>query len=82
MKNKKETILLVILLILQTIIFVYVASNKPYLHIDEGYSFGLTNYDKVEIMDNEDFFDTWHTKDYFEDYLAVQEDEKWDFTPV
>ena len=82
MKNKKEIILLVILLIIQTIIFVYVASNKPYLHIDEGYSFGLTNYDKVEIMDNEDFFDTWHTKDYFEDYLAVQEDEKWDFTPV
>ena len=82
MKNKKETILLVILLIIQTIIYVYVASNKPYLHIDEGYSFGLTNYNQVEIMDNEDFFDTWHTKDYFEDYLAVQEDEKWDFTPV
>ena len=67
---KKEIILLVILLIIQTIIFVYVASNKPYLHIDEGYSFGLTNYEKVEIMDNEDFFDTWHTKEYFEDYLA------------
>ena len=82
MKNKKETILLVILLIIQTIIYVYVASNKPYLHIDEGYSFGLTNYDQVEIMDNADFFDTWHTKDYFEDYLAVQEGEKWDFTPV
>lgn len=82
MKNKKEIILLVILLIIQTILFVYVASNKPYLHIDEGYSFGLTNYDKVEIMDNADFFDTWHSKDYFEDYLAVQEDEKWDFSPV
>ena len=82
MRNKKEIILLVILLIIQTIIYVYVASNKPYLHIDEGYSFGLTNYDQVEIMDNEDFFDTWHSKEYFEDYLAVQEDEKWDFTPV
>ena len=56
--------------------------NKTYLHIDEAYSFGLANYNKVEIEDNSDFYNTWHTKEYFEDYLSVQEDEKWDFKPV
>ena len=28
--------------------------------------------------DNPDFYNTWHDREYFEDYLAVQEDE----TPV
>ena len=83
MKNKRTKIcIMVIILIVQTIIYVCVGMQKSYLHIDEAYSFGLTNYDKIEIQDNTDFFNTWHTKEYFEDYLAVQDDEKWDFTPV
>ena len=80
--KKKEVILFVILLVLQTIIYIFTGMNKPYLHIDEAYSFGLTNYDKIEIQDNPDFYNTWHDREYFEDYLAVQEDEKWDFKPV
>lgn len=83
MKNRTKEILLVIMvLILQTIIYVFVAKNKSYLHIDEAYSFGLSNYDKIEIQDNDDFYNTWHSKDYYLDYLAVQKDEIWDFKPV
>lgn len=80
--KKKEIILFIILLVLQTIIYIFVGMNNPYLHIDEAYSFGLTNYDKIEIQDNPDFYNTWHSGEYFDDYLAVQEDEKWDFRPV
>ena len=83
MKNKRtEIFIMAIILIIQTIIYVCVSMQKSYLHIDEAYSFGLTNYDKMEIQDNTDFFNTWHENEYFEDYLAVQDDEKWDFTPV
>lgn len=83
MKNRKtEICVIVIFLCLQTLIYLCVAFHKSYLHIDEAYSFGLANYDKIEIQDNTDFFNTWHTKNYYEDYLAVQEDEKANYTPV
>ena len=76
MKNKKREILVIsILLVLQTILFVIVGFNKSYIHMDEAYSLGLASYDKVEIQYNEDFYDTWHTKDYYEDYLTVNDDE-------
>lgn len=82
MKNRRELFLLIVFLIVQTIIYVLVGMNKPYLHIDEAYSFGLTNYNKVDIQDNEDFYNTWHSNEYFDDYLSIQENEKWDFAPV
>ena len=49
--------------------------NKQYIHIDEAYSFGLASYNKTEIEDNNDFYNTWHTKEYYEDYLTVNKDE-------
>lgn len=49
--------------------------NKQYIHIDEAYSFGLASYNKTEIEDNEDFYNTWHTKEYYKDYLSVNKDE-------
>lgn len=83
MKNKKtEIFALVIILIIQTIIYVYVGVNKLYIHIDEAYSYGLSNYDKVEIEDNEDFYDNWHSRNYYEDYLSIQEHETGDYAPV
>ena len=81
-KRKKEILVIIIFLILQTIIYIFIAKKKSYIHIDEAYSFGLSNYDKIDIQDNEDFFNTWHSKEYYEDYLAVQEDEIKEFKPV
>ena len=60
MKKRKEILMIVILLILQTIIYIFVGANKNYIHIDEAYSYGLTNYDRVEIEENPDFYNTWH----------------------
>ena len=48
--------LIAIFLIIQTIIYIIVGTQKEYIHIDEAYSYGLSNYDKIEIEDNEDFF--------------------------
>ena len=80
--KKKEILILIIVIILQTLIYVYVGANRGYLHMDEAYSFGLSNYDKVDIQNNEDFFNEWHNKEYYEDFLVVNEDESGDFKPV
>lgn len=56
--------------------------QKSYIHIDEGYSYGLINYDKLDITGNDDFYNTWHTKDYYKDYLTVNSDEKDNWMPV
>lgn len=77
---KKEKIVIIVLLIIQSIIYVYTGIKKSYIHIDEAYSLGLTHYDKIDIQDNEDFFYIWHMKDYYEEYLSVQEGE--DYKPV
>ena len=83
MKNrKKEVIILAIVLIIQTIIYVICGINKSYIHMDEAYSLGLASYDKVEIQNNEDFYNTWHNKEYYEDYLSVQEDERGQYNQV
>lgn len=80
--KKKNIILFVVLLVIQVIIQVVVGFNKEYIHMDEGYSLGLANYDKVEIQDNQDFYNTWHNGDYFEDYLAVQDKDIGNYAPV
>ena len=73
--KKKEKIIIGIILIIQTIIFAIIGANKSYIHMDEAYSLGLASYDKVEIQDNEDFYNTWHNGAYYEDYLCVNDDE-------
>ena len=35
--------------------------------MDEMYSYGLMNYNKLNIADNEDFLNKWHNKEYFEE---------------
>lgn len=80
--KKSQRFLVTLLIVIQTIIFVFIAQSKDYIHMDEAYSLGLASYDKVEIQDNEDFYNNWHTKEYYQDYLAVQDDESWTFSQV
>ena len=80
-KLKKSTVVIcmVLIILLQVIVRIYVGNRKEYFHIDEAYSYALMNYDKIDITDNSDFYDNWHNKKYYIDYLAVNEDEKFDF---
>ena len=78
----KIAILLVVAIILQTLVYIKVGIDKSYIHMDEAYSLGLASYDKTEIQDNADFYDAWHDGAYYEDYLALNDDEMNDFTPV
>lgn len=81
-QNTILTILLVSIIILQVLLHIQYGIDKPYFHIDEGYSYGLMNYDKVDIMNNEDFYNNWHTNDYYMDYFSISNEEAKDFLPV
>ncbi len=83
MKNRKVEIgVIAAILVLQSVLYIFFGFNKSYLHMDEAYSLGLSQYDKTEIQDNPDFYNTWHDGKYYEDYLVLDEDEFWTFSSV
>ena len=50
--KKREITVIAVILVLQTLIYVVCGGLKSYIHMDEAYSLGLSNYDKVEIQEN------------------------------
>ena len=80
--NKIEIILLILVILLQVIVRVDVGKKKSYIHIDEGYSYGLMNYKKVDIISNDDFYNTWHNSEYYTDYLTISKVERLNFFSV
>ncbi len=85
LKKYEKQVLIILLtsvIILQVILHIMYGIDKAYLHIDEGYSYGLMNYDKVNIMDNDDFYNKWHTSEYYKDYISISKDEALNFSPV
>ncbi len=82
-KNRKLIIgILILIIILQVVVRIYFGCEKQYFHMDEMYSYGLMNYHTLSIVDDKDFYNEWHTKDYYKDYLEVNSDEVFDLTPV
>lgn len=85
-KLKQEKIIVIALFILiifiQILIVTYATSKREYYHIDEYYSHGLMGYKRAFIYENEDFLDNWHDKEYYRDYLVINEQEKNDFSSV
>ncbi|MBE6692418.1 MAG: hypothetical protein E7586_03675 [Ruminococcaceae bacterium] len=80
--KKREITVIAVILILQTLIYLICGGLKSYIHMDEAYSLGLSNYHQVEIQLDEDFYDNWHSGEYYEDYLALQEDEYGEYYQV
>jgi len=71
-----------LIIIIQTVVYAVAGANKAYYHMDEMYSYGLANFDQVQIYEKEDFYNQWHDAEYYKDYLVVNEDERWDLAPV
>lgn len=44
--------------------------------------FGLASYNKPEIQNNNDFYNVWHNKEYYQDYLKVNDNEKFMFSQI
>lgn len=79
---KSKVFLISLIIVIQTIVYVIAGVGKAYFHMDEMYSYGLANYEQVQIYEKEDFYNQWHDADYYKDYLVVNEDERGDFAPV
>ncbi len=71
-----------LVIVLQTVVYVIAGAQKAYFHMDEMYSYGLANYERVQIYENEDFYNQWHNADYYKDYIVVNDDERGNFAPV
>lgn len=81
-KINKEKIVLFIVIIIQIMVYIFLGMQKTYIHMDEAYSIGLTNYNKVDITQNEDFYNNWHNKEYYEDYISIGKEEVTNLKPV
>lgn len=71
-----------LIIVIQTVVYVVAGMGKSYFHMDEMYSYGLANYDRVQIYENDDFYNEWHDAQYYKDYIVVNEEERWDLAPV
>lgn len=76
MKFKKwEVFALILIIVIESLIFIPSALNKIYIHIDEAEAFGHASHNTPLISDNKDFFDTWHNKEYYDEYLSLNDGE-------
>ncbi|MCL2280477.1 hypothetical protein FWC31_01155 [Candidatus Saccharibacteria bacterium] len=78
----KCVLLLILIIGLMISVRIFVGTQKEYFHMDEMYSYGLMNYDKVNIADNPDLMGQWHAPEYFKDYISISSDEVRDWSPV
>lgn len=79
---KRERLSLAALLCVLLAVYALVGTKKAYLHMDEAYSLGLCQYDRVDLTENPDFYDSWHGADYYADYLSLGEDQRGDLQAV
>lgn len=71
-----------LIIVVQTAVYILAGQAKAYFHMDELYSYGLSNYHAVQPYEDADFYGQWHTPAYYDDYLTVNENERGDFVPV
>lgn len=81
---KNPTIyLLIIILIIQLISIIIVDSKKESFHIDEIYSYILSNsYDTDRISNDPNAWGEWLEGEYFEKFVSVQDDETFSYDKV
>lgn len=80
--TRSKVFWIALVIIVQTVVYVFAGVGKAYYHMDEMHSYGLANYDRVQIYENDDFYNEWHDAGYYKDYVVVNEDERGDFAPV
>ena len=76
-------LILALVLIAQVASLVYVGTHKAGLHIDENYSYILSNsYDAECIMNATDLWNTWLDGDAFKELLSVERGEQFAYISV
>lgn len=81
-KSLKNNILFIILLILLLAFKIYFCTQKQDFFVDEIFSYGLMNYHTAYIIDDEDFKNNWHDKEYFSEYITINKSEIFNLSPI
>lgn len=72
-----------IILIIQLIVCIEIVNTKSEFHIDEIYSYILSNsYSADKISDADWMWGKWISGNEFDDFITVQGDEKFSFEKV
>ena len=85
MKGKKygSALLFAAILMIQALVLVYLGAQRQGLHIDEYYSYILSNsYDTDRISNSTEVWDQWLDGDVFYDFLTVEEGEQFAYQTV
>lgn len=82
MKKWWKALVLAAIIVVQTVIYTVAGAGKAYFHMDEIYSYGLSNHERVQIYETEGFYDSWHGGEYYDEYLTVGKDERGKLAPV
>lgn len=82
--KNKYTIILVLLIVLQITNIIFWGAQKEGYHIDEIFSYGLSNayYDPFPFYQDEGYFMEWHDVEYFKDYVMVSDDHRFAYDSV
>lgn len=80
--RKLEILVLVLMIVVQSLIFIPFVMNKTYLHIEEARAIGHASGDIAEIQDSENFYNAWHSGEYYKDYLTLEEGNGIDIVEV
>lgn len=76
-------VLLTAILIIQLISLIYLGSQKKGMHIDENYSYILSNsFDASKISHDEQAWNRWLSGDFFSKYLTVETGEQFSYGKV
>ena len=82
-RSKKQSIAIVVLIILQVLVMIYWGMQKNGYHVDEMYSYGLANsYYTPFIQQLEGYGEEWITSERIADFLEVTEDDRFAYGSV
>ena len=82
--KNKCAIILVILIILQIVNIIFWGTKKEGYHIDEVFSYGLSNgyYNPFPYYETDDYFMVWHDVEFFTDYVMVPTEHRFAYDSV
>lgn len=82
--KNKYTIMLMVLIILQVANIIFWGNQKEGYHIDEIFSYGLSNgyYDPFPYYETDDYFMVWHDVSFFSDYVMVPTEHRFAYDSV
>lgn len=81
--NRRSVIIFALIIFIQVVVLICVDASKQEYHIDEIYSYLLSNsYDSDKISSDETMYDNWISGSRFDEFITVQKGEQFAYGRV